>query len=243
MADIRTLLLIRVLAGVSVLGAAGTRAPVLNAEGSWNAAQDLTQEQVIALRSGGLSAAASVTGNIVVFKDAMPENGPGSLEQLVSSSQLVVIGTVGEGRSWLLASGDNIVTDYPVAVERVFKGPESARTGVDVSVQGGRVVFSNGATAEVRTGVALLSPGARYLFFLQPVDRRFQVSQGQRAAAQSEMYTPAFLYQGVYRLDSHKGVVAFGRPGRTVGGIKRDEGQLLAEVARLCAGQAGRGQF
>lgn len=243
MAEIRALLLIQVLAGMSLLSPLVDGRALPTAKGSFSADQDLTQGQVIALRRGGLPAAASVTGTVVVFKDAMPENGAGSLEQLVSSSQLVIIGTVGQGRSWLVASDDNIVTDYPVRVERVLKGPESARVGVDVSMQGGRVVFANGSTAEVRTGVALPSPGGRYLFFLQPVDHRFQVSQRQRDAAQFEMFTTVFLYQGLYRFDPNKGVVAFGRSGRTVAGIKRNEAELLAEVDRLCAQQRGRGHF
>jgi hypothetical protein len=91
---------------------------------------------------------------------------PQSLQALIDSTPLIVVGTIQASEARVTPNGRMIDTIYSVTVSDTLKG--DARSAVSVRVPGGRVTFPDGAIAEVRTPGFALGTGGTYALFLRP---------------------------------------------------------------------------
>lgn len=188
---------------------------VSSADVSLRAQGPLSREQIAALRTGGLRAAARVKGTITLSPPAFPDLEPQGLEHLVKDSDVIIVGTTGNNRSWLSESGRTIYTSYDVKIVHAVKGTVKTNNEITVSVLGGRVSFEDGSIAEVKPhGAVMPTPGGRYLFFLrQTVD----VSAEQEAAGKGMVLSPLLDYHGLYPIVTKGRVLSLaGEPGRRV---------------------------
>jgi hypothetical protein len=89
------------------------------------------------------------------------------LSELARNSSVVIIGTAADNISALSPDGKSITLDYKVNVEYVYKGALKKGQTVTVSLPGGKVMFEDGSTAEVRTPwFKKMQNGTTYLLFL-----------------------------------------------------------------------------
>jgi hypothetical protein len=185
--------------------------------------QDQQRAVSEALRSGGIRAAAAITGHYVGTVSAEPENNVDSLTQLVQWHDVIVVGRITSSAGWLTADGETVVTDYRVAVERVLKGHPA--DFITVSILGGRVSFEDGSSATLTSTMPAPRDGERYLLFLRP--SWYPASDAQRLAAAGPIYAPQHLALSVYHLDSRNRVISRARPDhplqQALGGIPEAE--------------------
>lgn len=89
------------------------------------------------------------------------------LSALAKSSAAVVIGTPKENISTLSPDGKSITLEYTVNLEYGYKGTLQAGKIIRVSLPGGKVMFEDGTTAEIRTPwFKKMQNGTTYLLFL-----------------------------------------------------------------------------
>jgi hypothetical protein len=163
-------------------------------------ADELRRTRAHALEKGGLSEAAKVSGSYRMSLSPHGGRDAGTLQFLVSNSELIVVGQVRSNRTWLNGSGDTITTDYEIRVERPLKGPVKAGDLLTVSVLGGRVSFPGGSWAQIDTpGMVPPLNNQTFVFFLERSD--FRPSADERAAAHGGIYMPAFMSRGLYLID------------------------------------------
>lgn len=73
------------------------------------------------------------------------------LDELAKNSAAVIIGTPKENISTLSSDGKSISLNYTVNVEYVYKGALQPGRTIIISLPGGKVMFEDGTTAEIRT--------------------------------------------------------------------------------------------
>lgn len=123
---------------------------------------------VLAMRRGGVREAARVKGHYVGS-----ESTTGwmkyDIEALTSSSAAIVIGRPLTSSSRVTPSGDRIVTDFKIKIEREIKGTFGEERLINVVVPGGKVIFEDGSSAEIETpDLGPIDTKQDYIFFLNP---------------------------------------------------------------------------
>jgi hypothetical protein len=94
------------------------------------------------------------------------------LSALANRSDAVIIGTPQKNMSNMTPDGKSIMLDYTVKVEYVYKGALREGDTITVSLPGGKVMFEDGSTAEVRTPwFKKMENGKTYALFLSPNGR------------------------------------------------------------------------
>lgn len=93
----------------------------------------------------------------------------------VATSNIILIGVVGEAKANLSENKKNIFSEFKVAVETVLKtSKEQVREGAVLTVDrmGGFVKYSNGQKILYRrSGMYMPKIGGRYLFFLSSINK------------------------------------------------------------------------
>jgi hypothetical protein len=131
-----------------------------------------------------------------------------------------------------------ITTDYGVVIERLVKGISPPEGVVTVSVLGGRVGYSDGSVAEIRTpGLPRPIDGQRYLLFLRRT--RFLATPEQLKSAKGHLYAPVLTSQGMFQFTEAKGIAPRARRGHPL--RKRYESQpeqlLIDDVTAAVAAE------
>ena len=106
-------------------------------------------------------------GKLVSNLDFNTSAQKASLKDVVSGSQLVVIGTTESNVCRMSEDGKTIRTLYQVHIEEVLKGQGQPGRTITVSLPGGKVGFPEGGTAEVQTPwFKKMLNNRRYVLFL-----------------------------------------------------------------------------
>lgn len=123
---------------------------------------------VDAIRKGGLREAARLKGHYV-GSVGTSQWLKYDLETLTKNSAGVIVGTpVGSG-SQLTPSGTLITTTYHVKVRETLKGSQAPDDTVSVVLPGGKVIFEDGTSAEIKTpDMEQMESGKTYVLFLSP---------------------------------------------------------------------------
>lgn len=125
---------------------------------------------VTAVRTGGLREAAKLK-RVYVSTERTSGWAKYDLEGLTSASSAIVIGTPLSMSSRLSASGDRVITEHEVKIERVLKGDLKASAPISLVVPGGKVTFEDGSSAEIQTpDLGQIAKEKRYVFFLRSSD-------------------------------------------------------------------------
>lgn len=117
---------------------------------------------------GGLREAARIKRDYVESYDYHFHQVPTDLEGLTKKSELVVVGTPLDNRCRLTRDGFIINTVYDLQVQEVIKG-EGIQPGsrLKVALPGGKVMFHDGATAEIVTpDFEKMIDGRTYVLYL-----------------------------------------------------------------------------
>jgi hypothetical protein len=129
--------------------------------------RDSSQKLIEATRNGGLREAARIKKNFVSSERASGW-AKYDLERLTQNSSLIVIGTPILSTSRLSDSGQQILTEHQVRVEQTLKGTVTPNHVLTVTVIGGKLIFEDGTTAEIRTpDLGPINAGKTYIFFLR----------------------------------------------------------------------------
>jgi hypothetical protein len=121
----------------------------------------------LALRRGGLRAAAKIKGHYTTTFDPNWDLSNFDIESLAKHSAAVVIGSPTTSKSQLTADGLLVITEYEVSIREVLKGTIPPNNTVKVTVPGGKVEFEDGTSAEVITPEeGHLTISGSYVFFL-----------------------------------------------------------------------------
>ncbi len=142
--------------------------PAAGAVGAASDKQDQSPRAAahVALRTGGLRAAAAASGGEFATTTEWIGEVAYTLESLVHSSEVVLVGELIQNRAHLSASGEYITTDYRMRVQRSVKGGVKPQSEVIFQVMGGTVVFEDGSSAVIRTpGFVKPNTGARVVIF------------------------------------------------------------------------------
>jgi hypothetical protein len=126
-----------------------------------------------ALVNEGIHEAAKLNGGEFTINfntDTAWRARPRNLDDLVRGTPVIVLGTVLSAAPRITQQGLSIETVYEVVVTTTLRGPE--RSTITVRFPGGRMVFADGAVAEVRTPGLSIETGRTYLWFLRPPENR-----------------------------------------------------------------------
>lgn len=130
---------------------------------------DEVQRARRALEERGVRGAAALYGKYVQEEPVAPQGVAANVRVLAAQSDVVVAGRVLTAVSTVTADGKGICTEYRVAIERLFKGPNGLVKGtiLDVSLPGGDVTFSDGSSAKgVTRDLRQMESDKTYLLFL-----------------------------------------------------------------------------
>ena len=150
-----------------------------------------TREVVEAKRSGGLPAAANVVGHYNAVEEDDFEGTIANLYGLAVRSDVVVSARITDtSSSQLSANSQSIFTDMQLTVQDAFKGPIPAGNTLTFRMRGGRIQFSNGTTAELKSlRNPPLAVGDEAVFFLM------------RLPNESDLYEATYGSQGLFVFD------------------------------------------
>ncbi|HEX8140788.1 MAG TPA: hypothetical protein VF544_24690 [Pyrinomonadaceae bacterium] len=114
---------------------------------------------------------AKQAGQFVGYENPNKTKRYANLDELAAQSTAVIIATAGENVCRLSPDGRSITIDYPLSVQYLYKGKLHEGDSLSVSLPGGKVVFADGTTAEIRTPwFKKMQKGVTYLLFLTPGD-------------------------------------------------------------------------
>lgn len=138
---------------------------------SGRGSQEVSYEErraiVAALRREGLRGAAKIKGNYVQTFDPHPDWLSFDLEKLTQKSEAVVLGVAVKNRCDITPDGQLVMTEYDVVVQEVLKGNIRQGDSIKVALVGGKVMFEDGATAEIVTpGFKKMVNGKTYALYL-----------------------------------------------------------------------------
>lgn len=124
---------------------------------------------VVALRKGGLREAAKLKGHYVGI-ERTTDWAKYSLESLTQASSIIVVGTpILSSAKVVGVENDRIVTEQLVRVDQVLKGKVHENGLVTVAIPGGKVIFEDGTSAEIKTpDLGPIEQFANYVLFLRP---------------------------------------------------------------------------
>jgi len=174
---------------------------LLTANGGGQEQQRLARLQGEARTRGGLAAAAAVTGSFSGIATYPGDGGPLNLDELVSISDIVVVGRLVLATPELIDEGRSIKTVFQVDVTESLKGHLEG-VSVSVNLPGGRYQFENGSWAElVPRGFVPPKLHSRYAWFL----RRNETASSTKSTADdgSKPYDLTSGPLGVYDLDNN----------------------------------------
>jgi hypothetical protein len=121
------------------------------------------------------------------------------LEGLTKNSSDVVIGVPVNHTTRVNEEGNLVTTEYQIQIEQILKGSLKIDEPITVSMVGGKVVFEDGTSAEVKTpDLEHMKDGGRYILFLTPkpnVERTFRLTAGG---------------QGLFAIDAKSGIKPHG---------------------------------
>ena len=112
-----------------------------------------------------------------------PSGAPPTIDELLLSTDMVVIGTIGEPRSYLSEDQLDVLTDYPVMNARILspvdvftaRKPESLAT-VTVTQLGGTLLLGGQTFTQTEAGLAPLSPGIQALLLLKRIGEKYRIA-------------------------------------------------------------------
>ena len=164
----------------------------------------IRQQQRDAYRSGGLRAAAAVTGFYVSQMPTGDWGGPTSLENLAELSSVVAVGTPVSNEAAATADGRYIHTFFRVRLTNIMKGDAQPGREVTIIVPGGRVSFEGGSWAQLNSpGYRKPDPRRPHVWFLKPAPAG--LLQGHEPlVGDTRAYVPMFGPLGVYALGGDK---------------------------------------
>ena len=133
--------------------------------------QDTSSEDVQAIRRGGLREAARIRGHYVGIRTTS-YSLKYDLESLAAHSGIIIIGRPIDNTAHLSADGQMITTWYRVKIQQAMKGKLQSDETVTVSLPGGKFVFEDGSSAEIKTpDLERMLNGQTYILFLNPMLR------------------------------------------------------------------------
>jgi hypothetical protein len=163
--------------------------------------------QSTALRSGGLHAAATITGVYVGESITEDDDPPSTMIELAAASKLIVLGRSESNTSRLVSGGRQIASWYTVQVERVLKGRESVGARILVILPGGRVSFEDGTSAQINTpGFIRPRPREESVWFLREAPAALTLGFESRIGS-TGAFVPVHGPLGVLRLVGFSGNV------------------------------------
>lgn len=163
----------------------------------------VVERQRAAFDTGGLAAAAAVTGQYFALAPIPPDiGGPIDLKELVDNSADIVIGWTLQHSMRLAATGRTIFSYYDVRIERVVKGTLNQGDEISVVVPGGRVTFADGSMAQLSTpGFHAPLNSRRYLWFLRRADAS-HVASHEKIIRAAGAFAPTDVKLGIYDVTS-----------------------------------------
>lgn len=167
--------------------------------------RDIRAREDTEFKRGGLEAAAAVTGNYSRNIPIVAVGGPANLVELVTESDVVVIGRIASQIMRPTNDGRSIATICQVDIESTAKG-ERLLGRISVAVPGGKVSLPTGAVATLRVDkFQRPQNGRRYVMFLksQPLGVRLD----QKDSVANSSYVLANVYLGLYDVSSDVEVV------------------------------------
>lgn len=212
------LLLIAVLTVLTAIGLAQDRPVSIDAQIEKRNA--LTE----ALRRGGIEAATEIDPNYVGTHNPHPGWLDYDIEMLTEKSRAIIIGVPLKNRGRLNASGSSLNTVYDVLVEEVVKGDVEQGSTVKVALSGGKVSFSGGRTAEIRTpGFRKMINGRTYALYLNDSDNdgMFDLTAGPQGLLElrgTEVYSHAEEGRSIKEQVKDKSLINFLREARMQAG-------------------------
>jgi hypothetical protein len=163
------------------------------------------------LFESGLRGAASMTGSVSVRRPVMTDSSVLSLDQLVHSSDVIVVGPTVRNRAWLTEDGRSIRSVFTVQVDSTLKINGRAHSLVQVIIPGGRFGFPEGTWAQENTpGFLWPSQSQNYIWFLRRATRQEGALFGNnqaRFAVTADVYVPVAGPVGVIWLTHPSGIV------------------------------------
>ncbi len=207
------------LVAAAVLTSAGKGSLRTQAQGNTDSDQEIKK----VLREQGLRGVARLKGHYVGTNNSHWFS-MFTLETLTKHSAFVVIGTPQHNRCNISDEGDDITTDYQVALNETIKGKHDQTGMITVSLPGGRVEFEDGTSAEIRVpGFRKMVNGETYALFLT------ETTPG------SGIYTPVGGAQGIFEISTRDmKVKPHGEPGDRVTKENKDKdlGSFLKEARK-----------
>jgi hypothetical protein len=197
------------------------------------AQQDQRAREDAAFKTGGLRAAATISGNYV-RRIAVDVGGPASLVQFVSYSHAIIIGRPVRSVGRVVLDGTSINLFDTVNVERILKG--NVASTVTVVLPGGRVSFPDGSIAELKApDFKKPALDGLYLWFLRTAAH--SVIQGNESVISNNFaFVPSYGPLGIFDMSTDLAEPAslystwFGRDLRIKG---TTTASLLAQVDSL----------
>ncbi len=143
---------------------------------------EIVEVHTLLSRPGGLQILAKRRGHVVL--DDQPDLFSDlSLATLIRASSEIAFVTILEKNSKLTSNGNNITTSYIFQPIEVFKGTFSKDE--TFSAPGGKVIFPNGASAEITTiEWRNLTVASQYILFLRESDNQYELTNGIEALFQ-----------------------------------------------------------
>ena len=144
--------------------------------------KDTSAEDVQAIRRGGLREVARIRGDYVA-NITTGSWGKYDLESLTAHSGDIVVGRPIDNKSSHLSSdGQTITTWYRIKIVQTMKGKLQPGETLTVSLPGGKIIFEDGTSAEIRTpDFEGIQNDQEYVLFLNPklrADGTFSLTGG-----------------------------------------------------------------
>lgn len=181
--------------------------------------QEGPSEEVLAVRRGGLREAARLKHEYVSTMNTA-WRFKFSLEGLTKNSSDVVIGVPVSHATQLNEKGNLVTTEYRIQIEQTLKGDLKGDEPIIVTLTGGKIVFEDGTSAEIKTpDLEHLKEGGRYILFLTPrgnLERTF---------------LPTAAGQGIFEIDA-KGIKPHGDRFSFVKNYKGQTVELFLEEVK-----------
>ena len=122
---------------------------------------------VEAIRKGGLKEAAKIKGHIVSTQRTTGW-AKLDLEGLTQTSAEIIVGTAHLSSCMLTSSGEGIVSEYKVRINQSLRGRLKEHQIVKIEVPGGKVIFEDGTSAEIKTpDLGPIKENESYVWFLK----------------------------------------------------------------------------
>jgi len=151
-----------------------------------------------------------------------------TLESLAETADIGIVGTPISSEYKLADNGSSIITEYKIKVEEAIQGKVRYDDVVTVDLPGGRVVFDDGAVAEVEmSNFPRLITGHSYVLYLI-------VPQTLTT------YQPLGGPEGIFELKTDGKVLPFATPQFTSAAKKDDDAQDFLGRVRVASGRQKR---